>query len=269
MKPILKWAGGKYKIVDKIKKVLPDGQRLIEPFVGSGAVFLNTNYPSYLLADINMDLINFYQVLQNTGPEFIKYCRSYFIPENNTENNYYLLRAQFNKTTDIYEKSALFLYLNRHGYNGLCRYNRHGEFNVPFGKYKRPYFPEKEMFAFLEKCSQSEVKFCCQDFRKTMEEAKEGDVIYCDPPYVPLSPTANFTEYSGEGFTIKEQKILAETARNLMQKGIPVVISNHATEFTIEEYKSAQITSFSVRRSISCDGQNRHPAPELLALFTP
>jgi DNA adenine methylase len=267
VKPILKWAGNKYKIVDRIKEVLPESRRLIEPFVGSGAVFLNTNYSEYILADINADLISFYKTLQKEGESFIDRCRELFKPENNREEAYYALRERFNLSEDAAEKSAIFLYLNRHGYNGLCRYNRKGQFNVPFGQYRNPYFPEKEMEHFLEKCQNSKVEFLVQDFRQTMMMAREGDAVYCDPPYVPLSPTANFTDYSPEGFGIREQEELARLAKYLKQNKITVIISNHDTEFTSREYGEARIIRFPVRRYISCDGENRNLVPELLAVF--
>lgn len=264
-RPFLKWPGGKYRIVSFIKKYLPSGQRLIEPFVGSGAVFLNTDYPSYLLADNNIDLINLYQCLKKEGYSFIKYCRQFFKPENNTAERYYELRLRFNTTDNIYEKSALFLYLNRHGYNGLVRYNSAGEFNVPFGQYARPYFPEKEMLCFWEKSQTAEFMYC--DFRETLAMASPGDVVYCDPPYVPLSNTASFTEYCPGGFGKREQMILAEKAKQLTDREIPVLISNHDTEFTRNLYAPAQIYSLNVPRSISCDAKTRSKVCELLALF--
>jgi DNA adenine methylase len=154
MKPFLKWAGNKHQIVRHIRSILdtlPPGSRLIEPFVGSGAVFLNTRYPRYLLSDVNQDLIHLYQTLQSEGQNFIDYCRSFFVPENNTPDRFYELRVTFNTTQNKTLKAALFLYLNRHCYNGLCRYNAKNGFNVPFGRYSKPYFPEQEMWAFYEK----------------------------------------------------------------------------------------------------------------------
>ena len=123
MKPFLKWAGGKYKIIDKIQKSLPNGRRLIEPFVGSGAVFLNIDFEEYLLADINSDLINLYKQVQEHGKDFANYASALFKPENNTQTAFYDLRAEFNACTDVARKSAIFVYLNRHCFNGLCRYN--------------------------------------------------------------------------------------------------------------------------------------------------
>ena len=106
-----------------------------------------------------------------------------------------------------------------------------------------------------------------QDFISTMEMARPGDVIYCDPPYVPLTETANFTGYSSGGFGLKEQEKLAEMARSLSKKGVNVVISNHDTVFTQTAYESAQIISFQVQRFISCKGNSRGQASEMLALF--
>lgn len=265
MKPFLKWAGNKYSIIERIKAVLPAGSRLIEPFAGSAAVFLNTDFEEAVLSDINADLINLYQYLKRDGDAFIRYCNSFFVKEMNDSDTYYLFRRLFNTTGDMRLKAALFLYLNRHGYNGLCRYNNKGEYNVPFGKYAKPYFPADEMLAFHHKIQSAELR--CQDFVGVMESARAGDVIYCDPPYVPLTSTANFTGYSSGGFGQKEQESLADMAKTLSRRGINVVISNHDTIFTQTAYESAQIISFKVQRFISCKGQSRGQANEMLALF--
>lgn len=266
MRPFLKWAGGKKKIAKRIKSILPSGTRLIEPFVGSGAVFLNTDYSQYLLADINVDLINLYLILQKEGGDFIDYAEQFFVPENNEKQTYYMFRNQFNTTSDERLKSALFLYLNRHGFNGLCRYNLSGGFNVPFGTYKKPYFPKKEMF-FFHKKSQKAV-FQVADFERTMKMAKTGDVVYCDPPYVPLSDSANFTSYSSGKFSIEEQLKLARLAEKLAKQGIPVAISNHSTDLTQKEYAEASdIITFDVQRYISSNGSNRNKVRELIAFY--
>ena len=266
-KPFLKWAGNKFRLMDKIQKLLPNGKRLIEPFAGSAAVFLNTNYNNYLLSDSNADLINLYNILKEKNSDFIKYSKRYFNSKYNTEDAYYELRRQFNSTISIQKKSALFLYLNRHGYNGLCRYNLSGGYNVPFGRYKNPYFPENEMLVFSEKAQQA--TFIHQDFSSVMLQAKKGDVIYCDPPYAPLSTSANFTQYSAGGFNLEQQEQLARIASEKSVCGIPVLISNHNTSFTLKTYDQAQkITKFRVQRYISCNGNKRNTAGELLALYT-
>jgi DNA adenine methylase len=267
MKPFLKWAGNKYQIVDTIRKYLPRGGRLIEPFVGSGAVFLNLYYPAYFLADANPDLITLFNHVRDDGEPFVDYCRSYFVPGNNEADAFYALRERFNSTADLTEKSALFLYLNKHCYNGLCRYNLSGEFNAPFGRYKKPYFPAHEMRYFRNRSETA--TFACIGFREAMGTAVPGDVVYCDPPYVPLSETANFTSYNTGGFSTDDQAALAAAARALAERGVPVVISNHDTEFTRDAYAGAEIVSFDVQRYISCNGSKRGKARELLAIFRP
>lgn len=265
MKPFLKWAGNKYQIIERIKEVLPKGKRLIEPFVGTGAVFLNTSYSQYILSDINEDLIQLYTYISQEGQNFIDYCKTFFIDVNNTAESFYYWRSVFNQTEDLRTKAALFVYLNKHGFNGLCRYNADGGFNVPFGKYTKPYFPEKEMQFFHQKSKYAVFKVA--DFLNTMNEALPGDVVYCDPPYIPLSKTANFTSYSSGGFTEIQQKELVKAAENLAQKGVPVIISNHNTEFVHRVYQNAQIHIFDVQRYISCNGLNRNKASEILAIF--
>ncbi|HIF50325.1 MAG TPA: Dam family site-specific DNA-(adenine-N6)-methyltransferase [Thiotrichaceae bacterium] len=268
-KPFLKWPGGKFRLLERINDKLDSGRRFVEPFVGSGAVFLNTNYRKYLLADTNPDLINLYLQVQNNKNSFIDYCKSFFIEKNNNEARYYKFRKKFNTTTDVRLKSALFLYLNRHCYNGLCRYNSRHEFNTPFGRYKKPYFPKKEIENF-HRASQS-AKFIHSSFIDTMKKTKKGDVVYCDPPYVPLSKTACFTDYFSGGFGWDEQIQLAEWAGKLAKKGIPVIISNHDTDNTRNLYHDAgaKTEGFLVRRTISCNVNNRKKIGEILAVFQP
>jgi len=267
MNSFLKWAGNKYRIIERIKAVLPAGTRLIEPFVGSGAAFLNTDYSSYLLADTNRDLIQLFMHLQAEGQQFIDYCRDFFNPAYNSQEAYNGLRIVFNNTSDTRLKSALFIYLNRHCFNGLCRYNSSNEFNTPFGRHKKAYFPEQEMQNFSQKAQRA--TFICADFVTTMQQAQPGDVIYCDPPFVPLSATANFTSYSADGFNESQQIALAKMAEELMAKGIPVVISNHNTEFTQNIYALAKLDTFEVQRFISSKGNKREKAAELLAIYHP
>ncbi len=265
VRPFLKWAGNKLRIIDRVKKYLPEGKQLIEPFAGSAAVFLNTDYDKYLLCDSNRDLIELYTLLQNRGEKFIVQAEELFTARNNHAERYYELRDEFNACNDPLRRATLFIYLNRHGYNGLCRYNSHGGFNVPFGRYKRPYFPATEMLAFHQKAKNA--VFRHQDFTTTFGEVRKGDVVYCDPPYLPLSSSANFTSYSAGGFSMQQQQLLAEQAQKTANKGIPVLISNHNTKQAQEIYQAAEKHTFTVQRYISCNGGKRNLAGELLALF--
>jgi len=264
-KPFLKWAGNKFKIIDRIKEQLPPGKRLIEPFLGAAAVFLNTDFSQNLLNDSNSDLINLYQLVQQQGAKFINEVQPYFTKKYNTQRQYYLLRECFNKSTDQLERAILFIYLNRHGYNGLCRYNKKGGFNVPFGRFNRIYFPEAELYHFYEK-AQAAV-FHCGDFSEVMQTAEAGDVVYCDPPYVPLSKTAYFTAYHQQCFDFSAQERLAHLASTLAARGVTVLLSNHATQQTRILYQEAAISEFLVSRTISCNIQKRQPITELLARY--
>lgn len=263
----LKWAGGKYPLLDDIKRHLPQGECLIEPFVGAGSVFLNTDFSRYILADINSDLISLYNIVKTRTDEYVQASRELFMPETNQAEVYYRFREEFNASQDPFRRAVLFLYLNRFGYNGLCRYNLRGEFNVPFGRYKKPYFPEAELYHFAEKAQNAE--FHCLSYEECMGRADSNSVVYCDPPYAPLSATANFTAYHTNSFSPKEQAHLAEMAEKLVSKQIPVLISNHDTPDTREWYRAAKHFQVKVRRSISSNGGTRKKVNELLALYKP
>lgn len=261
----LKWAGGKYNLVNAIASHLTPANTLVEPFVGAGSVFLNTDYPQYQLNDINADLIALYQLLQRRHQSFIADAKSLFTAQTNQRDAYLSLRQQFNLSTDSYERSVLFLYLNRHGYNGLCRYNLSGKFNVPFGSYKKPYFPEAELHYFAEKAQRA--RFSCTSYQQVIQQAQADTVIYCDPPYVPLSKTASFTSYASQGFDLDDQAQLANLAEKAQQRGITVVISNHDTTWTRKIYQQAVLHSLQVGRSISQKGATRGKVAELFAVY--
>ena len=264
VRPFLKWAGGKFRVLDEILPRLPTGRRLIEPFAGSAAVSLNAAFCEALVADFNADLVNLYRSIRADAARFIHEASALFSGHNNREA-FETLRAEFNESEDPFRRSVIFVYLNRHGFNGLCRYNAKGRFNVPFGRYNKPGFPRVEIEAFSK--ATAHINFVHQDFLSTMSEAMPGDVIYCDPPYVALSVTSNFTSYSAGCFGFAEQKALAEKARQCAARGIPVVISNHDTAESRGLYQGAEIHSFVVQRFISSKASTRGNAPELFSHF--
>jgi DNA adenine methylase len=148
----------------------------------------------------------------------------------------------------------------------LCRYNKSGGYNVPFGKYKKPYFPELELDFLAEKLKKA--SFIVDDFNVAFEELKKGDVVYCDPPYSPINRTSNFTAYSGTGFSDDDQTRLVQCAIEAKTKGISTLISNHHTAFTKKLYFTADEQAlFSVQRSISQNGKQRNKVEEILALY--
>lgn len=256
----LKWAGSKRNCFEAIKPYLPEGNRLIEPFVGSGTVFLNTDYKEYLLCDINPDLINLFRFIKEQPDHVVTEGKRIFTPRNNNPQQYYQLRKQFNETKDIERKAILFLYLNRHGFNGLCRYSLKGNYNVAFGSYKKPYFPEKEIYLFSEKAKNA--TFITSSFEDTLTNLKDGDVIYADPPYTPLEGSVGFTSYHGGTFGLEKHKLLLECLESTNR---PFTISNHETNVTKTLYSKLNIHTFPVRRSISCVGDTRFQVNELVA----
>lgn len=265
-RPFLKWAGNKYRCLDQIIPRLSQGKRLIEPFAGSGAIFLNSQYDAHLLNDQNPELINLFEYLKTEGEKFIEDCRIWFTPENNIKYRYYELRQQFNHATNSRERAILFLYLNRHGFNGLCRFNQQGIFNVPFGSYSKPYFPDKEMHFFHHKSQNC--SFTNHDFMSTFAIIEPGDIVYCDPPYHPLTKTASFTAYTTQQFLEDAQCKLLEASLKAREKGADIFISNHKTPFTKALYQEADmIYQFKVARTISSKANKRKPVTELLAYF--
>ena len=265
-KPFLKWAGGKAKLVPILSDFLGKEGRLVEPFVGSGAVFMGTEFNDYMLCDSNPDLIGLFNNLKSFPEVLIKQVSNIFDGKFNTESAFYDLRTEFNELSpqDL-RKSVLFVYLNKHAFNGLCRYNSKGFFNVPYGSYSSPTAPIKEMELFSLKAKLAEFK--CIDFSATFDLLREGDVVYCDPPYVPLSSSSNFTAYSKNSFNEESQRHLASLAEKAKNKKVRVVISNHDTEFTKNLYSMSTIHEIQVHRSISSKSSTRGQVSELIAVF--
>ncbi|MEX9769739.1 DNA adenine methylase [Morganella morganii] len=260
-KTILKWAGSKVGIMEQLRPHLPKTKRLVEPFAGSCAVMMNTDYEQYLIADINSALINMYGYAACSPKTFLKYSEIAFAL-NNDEESYYRLRWLFNRIWDgvpALKTSVIFLYLNRHGFRGLCRYNQDGEFNVPFGNIKKIYFPKKEIIAFSDKANRADIK--CQGWAETLLQACVGDGIYCDPPYM----GTGFTKYHTKGFNDGDQVALAEALQAIhATKGNPVTVSNSLAAKELYADLGFTIHEIEAPRKISVDG-NRKPVTEIIA----
>ncbi|MGT1926700.1 Dam family site-specific DNA-(adenine-N6)-methyltransferase [Enterobacter hormaechei subsp. hoffmannii] len=265
-RPFLKWAGGKYSLLPELDRLIPAGKRLIEPFVGGGSVFLNSDkHERFLLADVNADLINLYQMLEVDHIRVCSLARMLF-ERANSEVAYKELRDEFNnQSMGAPERAAAFLFLNRHCFNGLIRYNRDGFFNVGWGKYEAPYFPEIEIKAFKQKSHKC--VFLNAGYRRTLALAGEGDVVYCDPPYEPLPGTAGFTNYAAGGFSWADQISLAESCVAAHQRGAKVLISNSTAPRVLELYEQHGFTLHHVdaRRAISSKGSTRETAKDIVA----
>ncbi|EBD9032566.1 Dam family site-specific DNA-(adenine-N6)-methyltransferase [Salmonella enterica] len=284
----LKWAGGKREVVPELRKHLPKAKCLIEPFVGGGSVFMNTDYDRYVLCDSNAALMNFYRHMTYNTAALIDLAWKLFKDDGNQEA-YKRNRQAFNTISTAYNRSrhtslvwaALFLYLNRHGFNGVYRTNLKGEFNVPFGKYDQPYFPYVEMRLFAEKARDTGTRFVCSDFRTTIRALtgicpdisfhanKVSDaVIYCDPPYLPLSDKDSFTHYNGKSFTENDHRALVAHLIEVERLyGVKSVISNSDTEATRAIYSPFRLHKLDVKRSVSASAEGRKTAHEVIGVL--
>ena len=262
MSTILKWAGNKTAIMSELKKHLPDGPRLVEPFAGSCAVMMATDYPYYLVADINPDLINLYQVIKEDVNSFIHLVERIF-SKFTTEEDYYKCRQFFNTVPlEPIEKAAYFLFLNRHCYRGLCRYNQRGLFNVPYGNYKKPYLPVDEIRVFAEKTVRA--TFICASYDETLAMLQAGDVVYCDPPY-----DGTFSGYHTAGFSDDDQYDLASILVRRSSEGHPIIVSNSDTRLIRSFYRKFTLHRISTKRSIGVAAGEGKKADELIAVLKP
>lgn len=267
--PFLKWAGSKRRLLSQLLPLLPPGQRLIEPFVGAGSVFMATDYPHYLLADTNAVLMTLYAELQANPHRAIAKAMALFVPDNCNQQAYLALRARFNDpATEQSERAALFVYLNKFAFNGLYRVNKRGAMNVSYAHHQTvPGFPEAAMTQFAHKLQRAELS--CAGFEQTMAQAVPGDVVYCDPPYLPMNHGRPcFTAYGPQGFGVTEHQRLAGMARELAGTGIPVVISNHDSPTTRALYAGATLHTLQTHRSLAAKESARGNAVELVAVFT-
>lgn len=235
--------------------------------MGAGSVFLSGRYSLAVINDANADLVSVWTALKQRPAQFAQDASSFFVESNHSEEAYRRIRRDFNASGDRYERAVRFIYLNRFGFNGLFRVNGRGEYNVPYGRPKvLPLFPWAQLEAAARKLETAIV--LGGDFRFAMEVAQAGDVLYCDPPYLPLGATT-FTSYTKEGFDLQEHEVLTELALKAASRGAYVAISNHDTAQVRELYAGFEIHSLMCARNISANSASRTPARELIALARP
>jgi DNA (cytosine-5)-methyltransferase 1 len=268
-RPFLKWAGGKYKYLDVIAAVMPKGDRLIEPFVGAGSVFMNMGFKNNLLADVNPDLINLYRQLEERPDKVIMAARE--LVERCTSNSAYEnIRDKFNeREAPAARHAALFLAMLRTCFNGLCRYNKKGIFNVGWCKKvkPKPYFPEQELAHFA--ASKQHREFICGSFEETIARAGAGDVVFCDPPYEPMPGENGFTAYTKGAFDFEHQVALVEACIAAHGRGARIVITNSGAPNIKELYRKHgfKVQTFTARRAISCDASTRGDVDDIIAIL--
>lgn len=266
----LKWAGGKYAALDHVFKTVPrTGEHWVEPFVGSATVALNTNYRSYTLADSNQVLIHLYRMIVNDPHLVIAELRKLFTPEHNQKAMFLKLRAEFNLTGSMDRKAILFIYLNRHCYNGLSRFNKKdGHFNVSFGSYKSIYLPVDEILFFAKKFKSATFIHSCFSELHVEKPKTSSSTVYCDPPYLKVSKTAGFVSYTSEGFYPKDHIKLNQSCQQWRSDGFRTYVSNSDVPPVSEYYADMRRKKhFNVRRSISSKGDQRNGAKEVLLVY--
>ena len=255
VKPVLKWAGGKRKLVPEIKQYYKSlkPKKYIEPFFGGGAVYLDilktlgTKYKeTAIINDVNQDLIELYRNIKISPKELIYHCKK--LEKDYKKKGYYFIRDKFNgvnkdgnkeKKYQGIERSAALILINRTCFNGLYRVNRSGLFNVPKGDYKNPTIIDDKNLYKLSSLLPKYENIRCQEFDE-IKNINKGDLVYFDPPYHPLNQTSSFTSYSG-AFGKVEQTRLRNYFNVLNEKGVYVILSNSSSPFIKELYKEFTI----------------------------
>ncbi len=274
-RPFVKWAGGKGSVVGAIAAELPDLshiERYVEPFVGAGAFFfwIRRNRPELLcrIADNNEELMNAYSSIRDRVDRVVAKLQVHAMMHD--KEYYYAVRKK--RPLVAAERAARCIYLNRTCYNGLYRVNRHGQFNVPMGRYRNPRIVDEENLAAVSETLQG-VSVLAIDFEKALADSGKGDLVYLDPPYHPISSTSNFTSYTVGGFGEDEQRRLAEVYESLCRRGAAVIQSNSATPFIRSLYQrldpAPRMKVIDVPRSINSKAISRGVIKELLISYTP
>lgn len=272
-RPFLKWAGGKRALMDDILERIPDGpvELYVEPFLGGGAVFLELarqgRIRKAVLNDRNPELVHTWRMVQQRPEELIEAVEQWAVDEA----TYYHVRDELEPAalSDI-DRAARVLWLNRTCFNGLYRKNRKGRFNVPFGKYKRVNLADAENILAVSAALRG-VAIHDFDFESILLMAGEGAVVYCDPPYWPVSKTASFNNYDGLPFGPEEQARLAEAFAALEEQGAFGILSNSWTDETLELYDrhGLFIDQVHARRNINSKAGRRGPVPEVMVTTRP
>lgn len=289
-RPFVKWAGGKGSLISQLSNFYPyelkNGiiERYIEPFVGGGAVLIdilqNYDVRQAYAFDINMDLINSYNVIKNNVEELITNLKrmetEYLQLEQEERKNYfYNIRNEYNDYTlqenqQNVQRASQFIYLNRTCFNGLYRVNKDGKFNVPVGSYKNPTICDEENLRNLSELIQN-VQFQYGDYRRSMEYVTENTFVYFDPPYRPLNMTSGFTSYTKEDFNDDNQRELATFYRELNERNAKLMLSNSNPKNINEEdqffdniYQGFNIDEIYASRMINANSNGRGKISEIL-----
>ena len=269
LQPIVEWAGGKRSLLDKIVPIIQETkyERYLEPFLGGGAVLFALAPKDAIVNDCNDELMNVYTEVRDSLDILIPLLNEH--EKNNSESYFYTIRAMDRKPDyamlSSANKAARFLYLNKTAYNGLYRVNKKCQCNMPYGKYVHPAIVNE---AGLSKAAfyfnTNHIDLLNQDYSRVLQMATDRDVVYMDPPYMPVSISASFTAYNGSGFSFEEQKRLKHECDMLRDRGVSFIESNSDTLAIRELYQGYSMIQLTTRRSINSRGDKRSGAKELL-----
>lgn len=274
VRPFVKWAGGKGQLLPELSRRLPrQFRRYHEPFVGGAALFFHLCNQGRLrhgavLSDYNPELVLCYQVVRDDADLLIEALKQH--EQHRLDREYFMEIRSWDRQPGFgqrnpVERAARTIFLNRTCYNGLYRLNNKGQFNAPFGYYKNPLICDPDnMRAASVALRQAEL--LVGDFASAAARAEPGDMVYFDPPYVPVSATASFTHYTGQTFGPADQRRLANLFDELMERGVYVMLSNSATPLSRELYAAHAVSTSVVlaSRKINCDGRKRGSVEELI-----
>lgn len=269
MPTFLKWAGGKNQLLSQYSKLFPqDFDKYIEPFLGSGAVFFyikkNLNPREIILADVNKDLINCFKIVQNDVEKLISQLKKH--KKKHSAEYYYKHRNFIQKNISDIGKAAWFIYYNKTCWNGLYRVNSNGTFNVPISdKIKNNGIFNRKVLREASAMLQG-VTLKVQSFEKVTNIARRGDFVYLDPPYYPASQTSNFTSYTKDSFSEKDQIKLSKVYKKLDRKGCLLMLSNSDSPFIKNLYDGHRIEKVCARRIINCNAEKRGPVEEIVVM---
>lgn len=265
--PVFKWAGGKRGLAETLLPLIPEKFSVwCEPFFGGGALLFRLRPQKAAVNDINADLMNAYAVIRDDVDALVDELKKY----RNTPDFFYAVRA-WDRDKALYrdlsavQKAARLLYLNKTCYNGLYRVNAAGEFNVPFGRYRKPNIVnEAGLRAVSAYFNSADIRFFATDYAAVLDELDPDAFVYFDPPYDPVSATSNFTGYSKEGFSRDEQIRLRLCCDELDRRGIRFMLSNALTPFIREQYAAYSLTVVRAKRAISANGEKRGRIDEVV-----
>jgi DNA adenine methylase len=262
--PIVKWAGGKTRLLPELLGRLPAGyNRYHEPFLGGGALFFRLGPEAARLSDTNADLINAYRAVQASADRVLGVLARH--RTRHSETHYYATREAWNsgEIAGAVERAAAFIYLNKTCYNGLYRVNSRGEFNVPMGRYTHPAIADEAGLHAAQRALRG-AELVVAPFEHVLDDAAAGDLVYFDPPYDPLSATASFTSYTAGGFGPADQDRLAAVFRALDARGCAVVLSNHDTPLVRRLYAGYRIDRVLCARAINSRADSRGAVAEVI-----